>query len=168
MEREEFESIYTTYYSRVLCYVQKRISNKGTAEEITEEVFLNIYKHRESFDPERCSIGTWVYVAANNRLKNYYRDKKEYVPIEDIQEPAMAGEYEPENAYILEEQRAALLEALSEMSVKERSLLIKKYYQGKSSEEIALEMQMSSGNVRITTMRALKKLKGIMEKRGEK
>ena len=166
MKQNEFEKIYNLYYSRIYSYIKKRISNHQECEDLTNDVFINFYKKMENFNEERCSVSTWLYVIASNRLKNYYRDMKEELLLENMEVYIGTDEETPEKILELEEMRQELLEALKMLSVKERSILIQKFYMGKSSVEIAENMELTAGNVRIIQKRSLEKLKKILEERG--
>ena len=55
------------------------------AEDLMQDIFVNCYKARDSFDSSRCSEQAWIFVLAKNRLKNYYRDKKKTVSLDTIE-----------------------------------------------------------------------------------
>lgn len=166
MEQNKFEKIYRQYYSNIYNYIRKRISNQQDSEELTSEVFTNFYKKIEDFDESKCSVSTWLYVIASNRLKNYYRGKKEELPLEATDVQAVSEEANPQNILELEEMRKELLKALKMLPLKERSILIQKFYIGKSSVEIAKDMELTAGNVRVIQKRSLEKLRRILEING--
>jgi DNA-directed RNA polymerase specialized sigma24 family protein len=56
--------------------VCKRIGVTEDAKDLTGEVFLAGFKSYEKYDSTKSSLASWLYVITNNRLKNYYRDKK--------------------------------------------------------------------------------------------
>lgn len=58
------------------------------------------------------------------------------------------------------------MEGLSLLTKRERSIVIKKYYLGENSAQIAEEMNLTAGNVRIILKRSLERLKTIMERHG--
>ena len=59
------------------------------------DVFTACYKNYSNYDPQKASLGTWVYTVANNRLKNYYRDRKELAQLDEPNNTAtdMNAEY---------------------------------------------------------------------------
>lgn len=166
MRNQEFENIYQEYYNRIFIYIKKRISNIHDAEELTSDVFMNIYKGLANYDNSKSGLNTWIFVIANNRLKNYYRDRREFTSIDEMNHDLIPDEESPEKIFLLKQQREDLIEGLSFLPLRERSILIKKYYQGKSSAQIGAEMNLTAGNVRIILKRALEKLKTIMERQG--
>lgn len=166
MEQKKFDEIYRHYYSNIFYYIKKRISNQQDSEELASEVFTNFYKKIENFDETKCSVSTWLYVIASNRLKNYYRDRKEELPLEAADIQTVPEEDDPQSILELEETRKELLRALKMLPLKERSILIQKFYMGKSSVEIAKDLELTPGNVRVIQKRSLEKLRKVLEING--
>lgn len=79
MEDIQFENLYKQYKNRIIAYISKRISSQEDAEELTGDIFLNLYKNRGSYEKEKSSMETWLFAITNNRLKNYYRDRKDEI-----------------------------------------------------------------------------------------
>lgn len=164
MEKNLFDEIYKEYNSRIVAFFNKRINNEHDSEEMASDVFTNFYKSIENFDEKRCSVATWLFVIANNRLKNYYAAKKELVSIEE-NELDFADNNEIETAVALEESRSELLEAVHKLSERERIIIIQRFYMDKSCEEVADYLNITSGNVRVIQKRALEKLKKNISRR---
>lgn len=165
MEDIRFEEIYKEYNKRIISYIRRRISSQEDAEELAGDIFLNLYKSRELYKEEKSSLETWLFVITNNRLKNYYRDKKDEILIDKIDLSNLPCEVSAEEAVLLKQRKEDILWALQRLLDRERSILIKKYYQGKSSKVIARELDITAGNVRVITKRSLHKLKGIINER---
>lgn len=81
--RKEFEEMYRRYYASVYKYIYEKVSHRQEAEDLTNEVFLSCLKHFKRFDSSRASAATWLFAITRNRLKNYYRDKKSMVSVDD-------------------------------------------------------------------------------------
>lgn len=165
MENIQFEDVYKQYKNQIIAYISKRISSKEDAEELTEDIFLNLYKSRKSYEKKKSSVETWLFAIANNRLKNYYRDQKHEILTNSIEIYEVSYEVSAEREVFQRQLREDILWALQKLSERERKILVKKYYQGKVSREIAKEMQITEGNVRVIAKRSLNKLKGIMDER---
>ncbi len=160
----DFEQIYMEYYLRLIKYVRKRVSSMQDAEDIVQETFAALYRNFDRYDPEKASLSTWVYVAVNNRLKNYYRDKKINVSLDDDENPIdIADENLIEQAVEFEEMRQELFRAIDQLSEREQKIVRDTYFAKKSSNDIADEMGMTPVNVRVICSRALKKLLKILQ-----
>lgn len=162
-----FEEVYNDFYIKVFHYVKKRVLSQQDAEDLTQEVFTACYRNFDSFDPQKASVGTWVYVVMKNRLKNYYRDRKEALSLDDEEGmPELPGDTYVEQSVLLEEERRILLGALDQLSQRERTIVVERYFHNRTSADIAGRLNMTDVNVRVTLKRSLEKLRKHLEKHG--
>ena len=166
MDRVSFEQVYRDYYLKVFRYVKQHTLSRQDAEDLTQEVFVACYRNFNSFDPQKASVGTWVYVIMKNRLKNYYRDKKEFLSLDDENIPELPGDTSVAQAILLEEERQALSSAMNILSERERTIIAERYFHKKTSGEIAGILKMTDVNVRVTLKRALEKIRKYFEAHG--
>lgn len=166
-KEQEFEQVYTEYYPRIFRHVNKKISHYQEAEDLAQEIMTVCYNNFEKYDPEKASLGTWIYVIMNNRLKNYYRDKKVMASLDDDESfLELASEEVLEEAVLIEEQKCLLMEAIEQLSEREKQIVMYTYFQGKTSAEVAELMHMSAGNVRVVLNRTLNKLREYFSLKG--
>ncbi len=154
-----FEQYFNEYYSQVVKYIVKRISNLPDAEDLAMEVFTSCFRKFREFDSEKASFATWLYVIVNNKIKNYYRDHKSYDELDDEFTDTVNFEDEIIAAQHIDFLRKELEVALRELPEHQRKILILKYFKNKNSNEIAIIMGMSSVNVRVNISRAIEKLR---------
>ena len=166
-KEQQFEAVYNEYYPRILRYINKKIGIFHEAEDLTQEIMAACYRNFEKYDPEKSSMGTWVYVIMNNRLKNYYRDKRVNVSLDDDESILeLASEEILEEAVLLEEQKRVLMEAIDSLSEREKEIVMNTYFLYKTSAEVAEVMHMTAGNVRVVLNRSIKKLREYFKARG--
>ena len=165
MEDIQFENLYKQYKNRIIAYISKRISSQEDAEELTGDIFLNLYKNRGSYEKEKSGMETWIFAITNNRLKNYYRDRKDEILTNSVEIYESSCEISVEKEVFQRQMKEDISWALQRLSERERKILVKKYYQGKGAREIAEEMQITEGNVRVIAKRSLDKLKRIINER---
>lgn len=67
-----FEQLVRQYQDRVLAFLRNLISNQQTAEDLTQDVFLRMYRARESYVPN-AKFSTWVFTIAQNVARNAVR-----------------------------------------------------------------------------------------------
>ena len=158
-----FEEVYEKYYKQIVAYFIKRIGNQPDAEDLTSEVFLYCYKNFSTYDPKKSSIATWIYLVAKSRYFNYCRDKRITENIDDFENLAADSADLMDNAIYLEELRSQLNAALTSLTERQKSIIVLRYFEDKSAEEIANIFCTSSNNIRVQLHKALKKLKKIME-----
>ncbi len=158
-----FEKLYSEYYMRVFRYVWKKIRNSADAEDLTQTAFIYCYQHYEEYDEQRASFGTWIFLVINSRIKNYYRDRKETVHMDEVID-ILPDETDFDHAIELEEMRAKVLEALQACTPVQAEIVRLRYFQKHNTRDISMRVGLSEANVRTQLSRALKKMKDHMEK----
>ena len=97
-----------------------------------------------------------MYILAKNRLKNYYRDKKPAMSLEEqVTEPEVDINYAEQVVHMMT-CRDLTAKALQQLDPRSQKIIVLRFFQGKSHEEIADLMGLSTGNVRVIQSRALK------------
>jgi RNA polymerase sigma-70 factor (ECF subfamily) len=72
MNSYNFEEIFDTYEKPVYNYVLRMVRNKQSAEDLTQDIFIKIYKNLSSFR-EEAKLSTWIYRIATNTYLDYFR-----------------------------------------------------------------------------------------------
>ena len=111
--KPDFEEVYEKYYSGVLSYIYKKTGSREDAEDLAGEAFLYCFDHYDSYDPDKSAVSTWLYVVANSRIKNYYRDKKSDVDITALEDFFVAEADDMDKAILLQQLRENLASALT-------------------------------------------------------
>ena len=76
-----FEKLFTKFKGPIVSYVYQMTQNRTAAEEIAQEIFLKVYRVRETYRPE-AKFSTWLWTIARNTALDHLRKKSE-VLIED-------------------------------------------------------------------------------------
>ena len=163
-QQKRFEQYYLKYFPQVYGYILKKISVKQAAEDLTMDVFYSVWDKFDSFDEGTATFQTWLYVIVNNKLKNYYRDRKENVELDEtfVSEDNQVDEIiESIQLQYLRDHLYVALEGLNEL---QRQIVIYKYFNEMNASEIACRIGLSPGNVRIHLKRALDKIRDYFEK----
>ena len=156
-----FEEVYFKYYNKVFSYIYKRVLSHEDAEDLTDIVFYKCYRKFADYNSQKATISTWLYTITSNTLKNYYRDKKDYISLESPDVEALSDNERNEmlSAVLNEEMRNDLANALNILPEKNKKIIVLRYFQEKNFAEIAEIMKESEGNIRVIISRTLKKLK---------
>ena len=173
-ERAAFDQLYWRYKDRIIGVVYGVVHNRQDALEISQEVFLRIFKNIEKFQPNT-RFFTWAYRIAYNLAVDKYRRKKTAKEVEfdnDYQKNFASAEAEiqprldinPEHACERTELREQLKSALDALSEKQRTIITLREIDGLSYEEIASVLDIQLGTVmsrlhyaRLNLQSALKK-----------
>ena len=156
------EQLFKEYKNKVFGYIFNRIHNYADAEDLTSDVFAKVVSHIDSFNPEKASASTWIYVITKNTLIEYFRKQRMTEDIEELQIPV---DDEPVDKLVMEERQEILAKALSELPEKMRDIIVARYYHGFRFSKIGEMMDLSETNARVTHMRALAKLRQHRTKR---
>ena len=157
-EKPSFELVYQEYYQPLLRYLMKKTGNLQDAEDLTAEAFLYCYQNYDQYDPARSAVSTWLYLAANSRLKNYYRDRKDHVELSELEERLFTEETDMERAAYLEELRHVLNDKLDRLPERQQKAVVLRFFYQKSFDEIAAALDTTPGNVRVILSRAMDRL----------
>jgi RNA polymerase sigma-70 factor (ECF subfamily) len=151
-----FEEILDAYETKVYRLVLSFIGNLARAEEVAQETFLKVWQALDSFDPNRSSIGTWIYTIARNTSFTHLRGElyRKTVPLDSVAEPA-AEASDRDGAGDIRRMVAGLPEEL-------REVVVLFYYQERSVEEVALMLDLPTGTVKSHLFRARKRLGEMM------
>lgn len=124
---------------------------------------MTAYRNYEGFDPTKASAATWLYMICSSRLKNYYRDKKENVSLDDEENPVDVSSGELiEDAVLMEERSRMLHDAISKLPERQQQAVRMKYFRNMSAADIAAELGTTAGNVRVILNRSMDKLKEFL------
>src|ERR1700722_12006351 len=78
----DFETFYGEHVDRVYRFVFFRSGqNRALAEDLTGEIFLKALEHFDSYNPA-LSKTAWIRTIARNHLINFWRDRKQTIPLE--------------------------------------------------------------------------------------
>ena len=153
-----YEDVYSANYSKVVQYINKKIGNYSEAEDLASEVFLYAYKHYDEYDSEKSSINTWLYLIVNSRLKNYYRDTKVSVDLESVVGVLADESIDLEQCVYLEQIGSQLAEAIGRLPERQAQIIRMRFFEQRSSNDIAERLNITPVNVRVQLSRALDKL----------
>ena len=66
-DRQVFEAFYRAYAGRILQFLCRMTGNRQASEDITQEVFIGLWKHSNGFDPGRGDVIRYIFGIARNR-----------------------------------------------------------------------------------------------------
>ena len=134
-EQQYFEELVTRYKKLVYSVVYNMVSDKEEVNDISQEVFIRIYKALNRYNPE-FKFSTWAVRITTNLCLDILRKKKlDSVPIEEIGEVS-TGSDTPETRYISKERSEKIRRAIAGLPEKYRVPVILFHQNGLSYEEM--------------------------------
>jgi len=168
----DFESLYQQYFPDILNYLVHCVGSVADAEDLAAQVFMKAMKNLWRFRWNRGSFSSWLFRIAHNEMKSFYRKR---------QRGELAGFtdsfFEMNGALCQEVERAEqdrmqhrfylhLQEKMSELPSEEQSLLVMRFFQGKSYGELGDIFRIRKGTLAMRIHRSLKKLKKQLDLEG--
>jgi RNA polymerase sigma-70 factor (ECF subfamily) len=166
-----WEQIVRTYWRKVFNVAYKFVGKHDEAEDLTQDIFLKIFKSLSTFD-RRANFQTWLISISRNLCIDHYRSvRKERETIDrdvDANELAPAS-HEPGPIAVLEQRDRVLLlkQALAELPDTLRTAVLMRDIQELSYQEIADQLRLPEGTVksrinrgRTELARQIRKLRG--------
>jgi RNA polymerase sigma-70 factor, ECF subfamily len=156
----DFTEIYRAHLRDVYSYAYYRIGNHHDAEDITEQTFLQAYRHFERAQRESNGrpLRPWLIRIAHNLAANYYRDRSRK-PQTNLDDAAILSSPLPTERVVEErEEVKEVLEGVSKLPDDRREALIMRFALDMDNREIARAMGRSEGATKVLIHRAIKQL----------
>ena len=158
------QTLFDTEETPLLRYACALIGRRAVAEEIVQEVFLQLHAHWDDVDSPRA----WLFRSVRNRAYNYIRDnQREILKIDDgnVQSPNAEDET-PEATLLRMEAIGALRQIVEELDETDRQLVKLKYFEGLKYRDISAQTGLSISNVGYRLHHILKELAGKLRSLG--
>lgn len=171
-DEREFRKLFDRYCNYVYTIVFNRLRSCAGREEIEEcvcDVFAEVYLHYDSEKAAGGSITGFIGTVARRRASAYFRRSAaagntacsdEELPESADPDTDIEGEIESR------ELRGILLDKIGELGEPDSTIIMQKYYYGRTADEIAGMTSLTPENVRVRSGRAVRKLREMLEKAG--
>ncbi len=148
------------HLKQIFSVARRMLGNDADAEDVSQEVFLRLWKHAGTFDSERSKLTTWLHRITINLCIDRYRTRK-LVAIDEVDEPVISGDQERS---IQEQQLSARVEEkLHSLPDRQRLAIILFHYEGHSMKTVAELLEISVEAVESLLARARRKLKQALK-----
>ena len=157
-----FETLYRQYEKLVFRTAYLITGSKEAAEDTLQEVFISVWKSRHAYDPSKSKLTTWLHRITVNQCSRKKASKiSTAVSIEgrNIDLPAMKHESQPEEVVLTRIEYDRLLKAMDSLDTKHRSVLVLRYFNDLSYQEIAEALEIPLGTVKSRLNQSLRYLK---------
>ena len=155
-------------FDRVARYVARIVRDRHPVEDLTQDVFLQVFKVANRYEPT-ARFSTWLYRIATNAARNYLTQayvKRRRSTVDDEPPVPARGDTAPERQLSLDELRGRVAAALSSLPVNQRIALTLFEFEGLSYEQIAAVLETTVDAVRSQLKRAREtlrpKLRGLI------
>ena len=160
-----FEDLYRAHLRDVYSYAYYRVGNHHDAEDLTEQAFLQAYRHfeRARRESDGRPLRPWLIRIAHNLASNYYRDRarRPEANIDAVEPPSHP--HGTERVVEGREQLREVISHLDDLPEDRREALIMRFALGMSNREIARALGRTDGATKVLIHRAIKQLEESMD-----
>ncbi|MFN0158120.1 MAG: sigma-70 family RNA polymerase sigma factor [Bacteroidota bacterium] len=173
MQREQaaFSQLYDRYATLVYTMVLRIVKSTGEAEDLLQEIFVQIWNKSTFFAESKGSVYTWVMTIARRKAIDKVRSQ-EYAnrgsSLDDddaIALPDAAYEANPLHAAITTEYEELMQTGLAMLSDEQRTIIELSYYEGFTQAQIAERLKVPLGTVKTRMRQGLIKLRDYLKGR---
>lgn len=160
-EVQALATLYDRYATLLVTLARRMLGDPVAAEDLVQDVFMEVWRRAAAYDPSRGSVRTWIVVRLRSRALDRLRSapvrREVATDVAQSQRPAVESE-DP----LLAPDRRAVVHALAELPDEQRVVLELAYFQGLTMSEIAEAIGAPIGTVKSRTAAALAKLRLAM------
>jgi RNA polymerase sigma-70 factor (ECF subfamily) len=154
---DSFDLVFSVHHEYVYNLARALLRNTQDAEDVTQDVFIRVYKALPSYNPQQAGLRTWlakmvVNACKTHRRRNFLRvflrrpDDDGYNP--DMYEPEDPSPWgAPETRALQSEVRQAVKDVLAKLRIEHRTVLVLHYYLDLSCPEIASILECPEGTI---------------------
>ncbi|MBK6771129.1 MAG: sigma-70 family RNA polymerase sigma factor [Ignavibacteria bacterium] len=165
-DKGAYVEIVMRYKDRLVNFLYRFTGNRETAEDISQETFLKLYKNKDKYS-EIAKFSTWLYTIALNEARSNFRKEKKHsaVSINDYYEDShndyqiRSDDYNPEEDANAETESFYIQKAINSLNEIHREIIVLRDIEELDYEEIAKTLDIPLGTVRSRINRARESLK---------
>ncbi len=172
MNSLDFQEVFTTYERPIYNYVLRMVKNQEAAEEVTQDVFMKIFRNLSSFRGES-KLSTWIYRIATNACRDYFHsayyqhdENTDFLEEEQVSEGSFPDEAQRilslEESLIKSEMGDCIRGFVDGLPEDYRVVLILHDLQSMKNRDIAEIVRCTLETVKIRLHRARKKLRATL------
>lgn len=158
-DKAAFIALFTSFAPRIKAYLRRQGLGSAAAEDLTQDVMLQVWSRAAQFDPARARASTWIFTIARNRLIDFWRQEKTRTTM-PLEPEHMAEEtVMPHDALDAAADGSKVRAALAMLSPEQRLLVEESYFHDRSHRMIADARKIPLGTVKSRLRLALDHLR---------
>lgn len=175
-KKDAFAELVEKYKKQVYNVAYRMTNDPEVAMDISQEAFVKIYKNLAQYNPQY-KFSSWLLKSVNNLCVDYFRTRNDKTASLDVimeagaegllsgsnVAPSSADEFEKNEARL--ELRAILKEAISQLPLDYKSVVVLRHLQNLSYKEISQILNLPMGTIKARIFRARKLLKTHLERK---
>lgn len=172
-EQKAFAEIMQRYKDSIYFMALKMVNNKDDAMDLTVETFAKAFENLDKYKPEY-AFSTWLFRISTNNSIDFIRKKRlNVISLDTLFEEEGDDKYlqvraeglNPEEISIRKQESEKLKNMVEQLPLRYRSLIVLRYYDELSYEEIAQQMDIPLGTVKAQLFRARDLMANILNRK---
>ena len=163
-DRAAFGRFYDRFAPLVFSFAMRLVHERSAAEDLLQEVFLQIWREAGNYSPERGTPEAWIITITRSRaidkLRSIRRRDKSFVPMEGPSGKEYDGRVE--SGATASDSKIMVNSALAQLSESQRQVLELAYFDGLTQSEIAERLKEPLGTVKTRMRAALGRLRDLL------
>lgn len=159
-DQSAMTELFDRYASMVYSIAFRVLHDTASAEDVMQEIFIQVWERPGTFVPGRGSLGAWLAVVARNRAVDVLRRTKPSDPVEEVVLPAQTNLAAEAERHIMMEKLRAHLDGLPEDQQHSVELA---FFEGLTHSEIAARTGTPLGTVKTRIRSALTSLREAVQ-----
>jgi RNA polymerase sigma-70 factor, ECF subfamily len=164
-DQDALAELYDSASRSIFGLVLRILNDPSASEEVTLEVFTQVWKQAGAYDPRRGTPSAWLLTIARSRAIDRFRStdqtRKRSEPLASVELTASSGD-NPEDTASEAEMRRVVRSALDTLPPEQRQVIELAYFSGLSHSEIAERLKQPLGTVKTRTRLAMIRLRDTL------
>ena len=148
-----FEYLFNRYREAIHRLFVQRLAGASDADDLLQETFIKVYINLHRYSAEY-TFGQWVYTIARNTFIDFVRRRQDDLPIDERFAAPASNNPTPEERVIRLQQRTQIEHYLERLAPRYRELIVLRFFEEFSYEEIAARLALPLGTVKTQIHRA--------------
>ena len=165
-DTEAFGRLYELYFTPVYRYIYLRTKNKEEAEDLSQAVFVKVFKSIGAFREQNKQPLAFFFTVARNTVIDHWRKRKEILTDKPPETLSAESFENPQHLIDQKSTAQAVYQAIENLTEEQQEVIILKFINDLSTTEIAKILDKKEDAVRQTQCRALKILKQYFKEYG--
>ena len=164
-DQRALHSLYKQTHRIVFTLIVRITANRETAEEVTLDVFYDVWRKASTYDPANGPVVGWIMNQARSRAIDRLRfdQRKKRVNNDPHSLPPTTDIVDPQQAFLFEEQSRLLRNALEALTPEERNAIETAFFSELTYEETARELNQPVGTMKTRIRSSMGKLRKALE-----
>lgn len=153
---------YDAFAGRLLSVAMRILNDAAMAEDVLQEVFVQIWERADTYDPGRGGVFTWTVVMTRNRAIDRYRSRQRSLQVLE-RVAAETDSMVEEPAPVDSDRDAGLRSAVGELTADQRTVIELAFFKGLTQSQIADRLNKPLGTVKANIRRGMMKLRDRLQ-----